>query len=373
MQHSEQLEHCHVEGDQRQSCRGQAWLCETAFKEGRQPISCTCNRSHSVLYTHGSHRHPGTDVIVHGVGAARALPKLHSGTPNYLLYLEPPHNLEFTSAPGFSGLVGFRRPAHRGDSERVWHPWCSFGDVQRELRQWKYDRTRDSIGVWVSNCDGYPTIWRTSVIDALLASGLNVISYGDCRRNTPKRLWGERVHGPDGVSAHCRRHRLMLAVENNACRDWISQNLCQAVAACGAIPIIKSAWDPSAGALLPDYRALYGDSLPLVNASQPGWLAEVRELMLNDTAYHLKVASSRHAFGEAKGGRGGPATDGEPGNVHCQWVESQREPQPGGAQWSQCACPRGHRSEFDFLGNQSSWPPPKLAERWLPTCLTAAA
>ena len=185
------------------------------------------------------------------------------------------------------------------------------------------------------------------MIDALVRSGLDVRSYGECRRNVPKSLWGER-----GGGAQCRTHRLMLAVENNACRDWVSHNLCQAVG-CGAIPIVKSIWGESG--LLPDYRALYGD-LPLVNASQSGWLDEVHLIMTNTTYYHQK-------WQKALGPRRRPAAD--PGNFHCQWhgIPRRAAPGPVEASWQQCACPSGTRAEYEESRGDV---------RWLPNCDTAS-
>ena len=209
-----------------------------AFHNGLGNLTCTCNSSHTVLYSHGVDTEVATsaDVTIYGVGASEEAPLVNRGgsSAKFLLYLEPPHNLEFTSAPSFEGLVGFRRP-EPGETLGTWYPWCPHQSLWRGVRAWQYEpRRRNDIGIWISNCDGYPEHWRTSVIDLLLASGLPVNSYGLCRRNSPKEYWDARVGStgttrdlPDGSPGLCRRHRLMLAVENNACRDWVSRNLCQ--------------------------------------------------------------------------------------------------------------------------------------------------
>ena len=253
-----------------------------AFYKGLENLRCTCNSSHVVVYSHGadSEAAASADVTIHGVGAGEGVPKVNRSisSSKFMLYLEPPHNLEFTSAPGFDGLVGFRRP-EPGLTLGTWFPWCSHQSLWRGVRAWQYDPIRrNDIGVWVSNCDGYPEHWRTSVIDLLLASGLPVNSYGLCRRNAPKEYWDARIDFPvatrdlpDGSPGLCRRHRLMLGVENNACRDWVSRDLCQVVDECGAIPIIKSIWHN--GQMLPDYTSLCACgrwSLPLLSIPRLG-------------------------------------------------------------------------------------------------------
>ena len=216
----------------------------------------------------------------------------------------------------------------------------------------------------------YNEIWRTSVIKELVKTNLNVISYGLCSRNTRQSKWHLTVM----TSTECRRHRIMLAVENNACRDWISQNLCNAVSHCGAIPIIKSIWGN--GMLMPDYKALYGN-FPYINASHPGWLDEVKKIMRNDTYYVEKLTKWKKK----------PASH-IPTNFHCQWHEMKSDkkqvlpyfnssiqvaPFPrdkgpynwrnfhdetglitnrkNGMQWQQCVCPQGHR----YLNQKSKW------------------
>lgn len=212
----------------------------------------------------------------------------------------------------------------------------------------------------------YNEIWRTSVIKELVKTNLNVISYGLCSRNTRQSKWHLTVM----TSTECRRHRIMLAVENNACRDWISQNLCNAVSHCGAIPIIKSIWGN--GMLMPDYKALYGN-FPYINASHPGWLDEVKKIMRNDTYYVEKLTKWKKK----------PASH-IPTNFHCQWHEMKSDkkqvlpyfnssiqvapfPRDKGPynwrnfhdetglitnrKWQQCVCPQGHR----YLNQKSKW------------------
>lgn len=107
--------------------------CEGSRREVyrlRTTTRCRCNATHAVAYA--AHHNASADAAVYVVGAGMSLPRVATSkaSTNFLLYMEPPHNLEFTSAPGFDGLVGFRRPA--GGGVGVWHPWCGY----RQL--WEY-------------------------------------------------------------------------------------------------------------------------------------------------------------------------------------------------------------------------------------------
>lgn len=99
--------------------------------------------------------------------------------------------------------------------------------------------------------------------------------------------------------AECQRHRLMLAVENSQCVDWLSQNLIQALK-CGAIPILYQIGG------LPDYRSLYG-IFPHINASQPGWHQRVQAVMRNDSYYKALLREAAGGHGGGWGGDRSPA------------------------------------------------------------------
>lgn len=182
---------------------------------------------------------------------------------------------------------------------------------------WRHDASRNDVGIWISNCAGYNRLWRTSVISRLVESGLRVASYGECHKTVPPELRATALNQgmrlPSGDPGYCHSHRVMLAVENNACSDWVSDNLCQALQ-CGAIPIIKSVW--SNGSLLPDYQALYGDAIEhlVINASRPGWLSELRRIMSDDTHYQRRHrAWVQHGAEALAAGR----ARADPGNWHC--------------------------------------------------------
>ena len=362
--------------------------CEGSRREvyrQHRNATCRCNATHGVTYT--SEPDVAADVAVHVVGGIDDLPSITSipaSTQNFLLYMEAPHNLNFASAPGFDGVVGFRRPA--GAEAAVWHPWCSHEQAWSYPAAWQLDLSRDDVGVWLSNCQGYNELWRTSVIDALIGSGLKVSSYGDCRKTVAPELrataLGLGMHSRDGQRGYCWRHRVMLAVENNACHDWISDNLCQALQ-CGAIPVIKSIW--SHNMPTPDYQAIYGDEISalVVNASRPGWLTEVRALMTNDTEYALRHQRWVEWARAVLAGRSRrPRAD--PGNWHCQWYRAvaaaaRARSAPavlgrGGSQaphatWQNCSCPAGATVRQDFAEERSG-ANAKLRHRSLPTCAT---
>eukprot|EP00966_Prymnesium_polylepis_P205948 4772371-Prymnesium_polylepis.1 len=69
----------------------------------------------------------------------------------------------------------------------------------------------------------------------LLFSGLNVMSMGHCLGNANQKGL-LTLHNDNGYNV-CKKHRIMLAVENHICDDWISPNFNHALQ-CGAIPIV---------------------------------------------------------------------------------------------------------------------------------------
>ena len=131
---------------------------------------------------------------------------------------------------GFSGSVSFSRSATITRS--LVEPMAVYRSGQALPVE---PESRRSIGVWVNNCES-PT--RTRIIDSLLRSGLAVESYGSCRYNMGEAGRG-LVLGDDNLGTRCRKHRLMLAVENEAC-PILSLATRQSVRDCGAIPIIAT-------------------------------------------------------------------------------------------------------------------------------------
>lgn len=156
------------------------------------------------------------------------------------------------------------------------------------------------VGVWVDNCEPR---FRTSIIQQLQqAAGIRVESFGRCHFNLNPRLQGSLRLDPESRGVQrCRRHRLMLAIENHLCTDWVSPNLRNAIS-CGAIPIVRGA--PG----VPMY-ARFG-AMPHVDVARPDWLSEVRKIMHNDSHY-LSILNQWRT--------GAPPPPEADGWYHCQW------------------------------------------------------
>ncbi len=259
------------------------------------------------------------DVLVHqayGNIAHAFEPPRGNRTRHLFFTLEPPAHLPFTSLNGFTGTMSFRTDA------TVWRPHV------RASKVWKVGRDaaasvvpaeRRTVGVWVDNC---APRFRTSVIEQLLqAADIHVESFGRCHFNLNQSSQGLRLLGDPRGQLRCHRHRLMLAIENHVCTDWVSDNLQNAVE-CGAIPIVRSA--PG----VPLY-ARFG-AMPHVDVARPDWLSEVREIMRNDSHY-LNLLKQWRAVAPS------PKVDGW---YHCQW-HSQRllHGRPGRRRisWNACA------------------------------------
>lgn len=235
-----------------------------------------CNSTHSVNYR-VAQPHMRTDaansIHVYRVQSNDFAPvPVKRAAPHVLFLLEMSPHLSFAEAEGFSGTVEVSR---RGE---VWRPWFNPRALWEAGRQLRFEpTTRTNVGVWVDNCM-MPT--RNRIIDQLMNSGLPVASYGRCKGNMGTRFIGERLQSGSPVAiAECRRHRVMLAVENKRCPGWISSDLKHALVECGAIPIIHTVSG------LPDYWGDVG-GFPAINASQPGWLRKVMKVLHNDTFYH---------------------------------------------------------------------------------------
>ena len=133
------------------------------------------------------------------------------------------------------------------------------------------------------------------MIDALVRTNLNVRSYGPCRK-TPN-VEGSLRLDVEGLVPDCRRHRFMLAIENEVCEDFVGRNLLLALQ-CGAIPIVQTVGG------IPDYRGLFGP-LPMIDVNRRGWLSKLHRLMTDDVHHsrwvrrRLQRYQSWHAEREA--------------------------------------------------------------------------
>ena len=244
-------------------------------------------------------------------------PNPENSTGHLIWGIEPGAHLGFDRVVGFGGAVSFSRSATITASliepMRLYH-------LGQRLRA---DPRRKTIGVWVDNC-GSP--WRDRIIDTLLHSGLAVESYGKCRYNMGDLGREVRTDDVEGTR-RCRKHRLMLAVENEACPDYVTHGLQEMLKNCGAIPLIATIDG------LPKYEELIG-SFPLVNASRPGWLTTARRIMLDDTYYSEFVASVQK---RAAPSTAALAAEAKPRHLHCQWHDARAAELPARTfRWEQC-------------------------------------
>ena len=126
------------------------------------------------------------------------------------------------------------------------------------------------------------------------------------------------------------------------------------------------------------YAALYGDELAalVVNASRPGWLAEVRRLMSDDAYYERRIRAWVRAARARLADRS-LRPRAEPPNYHCQWLLAVEEAARHGgagraeARWPPCACPAGNRADLPHRENRTA--EALLRDRWLPACETPSA
>ena len=132
----------------------------------------------------------------------------------------------------------------------------------------------------------------------------------------------------------------MLAVENNACEGFVTNNVDNALTLCGAVPIIRTAPGPSGP--LPDYDGL---RFPRVNASEAGWLELVGRLVQDDSFYVAWLElSKQEAAGDERGLAATPSAlpaDGRrPVDVaryfNCQWYDPRLSAPPRTIAWAPC-------------------------------------
>lgn len=213
---------------------------------------------------------------------------------------------------GFVGVVGFSLGGD-GPVAPMYPPTL----VRRASLRLRFEpRKRSRVGIWINNCGPR----RAALADLLLGSGLRVESYGKCRHNTTEGLahWQKvgRLHEANNnpndetyqALGACRRHRVILAEENELCPGYYTWDLLNAINLCGAIPIIFTVDG------LPDYEAELGP-FPHVNATKRGWLQEVSRIVLDDDYYRDMLAGFQNQTLPPPPGAGFE----ERGDFHCQW------------------------------------------------------
>ena len=230
-----------------------------------------CNATHGVEYMH---RLPleGEPAIVSFFNPTPnnvrdALAAIKKARPRLYVEFEPPVHARVKQAQVLLGVDGQMTYARRA---MVHYPYFTPAQLwaaalNPTAAALGFESRLPAIAVFVSNCRGH----RAEAID-WLRQRFEVHSYGACRRggNTSGILSERRQSVEGGYAPECLRYRAVVAIENNACEDYVSEKLLEAVR-CGAVPIVRTVKG------LPDYKSLYG-SLPVLDAVELGGAFEVR-------------------------------------------------------------------------------------------------
>lgn len=241
-----------------------------------------CNATHGVEY---AHRLPkdGEPAIVSFFNPSpahvrEALEAVANARPRLYLEFEPPVHARVPQAQVLRAVDGQMTFAKRAlvhypyvSAKQLWSaalsPEVRVGFEERQL----------AIAVFVSNCRGH----RAEAID-WLRQRFEVHSYGSCKHggNTTGIDSKRRQRREGGHFPECLRYRAVLAIENNACEDYVSEKLLEAVR-CGAVPIVRTVKG------VPDYGRLFGP-LPLLDAATLDTAFEV----------HLRTVLTRRSVWE---------------------------------------------------------------------------
>jgi len=284
-----------------------------------------CNSTHGIVYLAGGGQFEADYYVRHAHLGSSPWPEVPHGQrnrTNFLHFVEAPAHFEGPPlAHGYQGFVANTREA------TIWRPLITLANVHEAVRGLAFNPSRDTIGIWTDHC--YPHT-RRGLISELVASNMPVRSFGRCRHNTgllgtpSHHTMYSRLERPED---DCRSNRIIVAIENNNCVDWVSDNLLAALR-CGAIPLLYQING------LPDYASLYGP-FPHINASRLGWQQEVEQVMRNDSYYHellhryKKLQRAASATSAAISASAGGATTRAPstsiahgdGSYHCAWYD----------------------------------------------------
>ena len=210
-----------------------------------------CNATHGVEYTHRLPK-DGEPAIVSffnpsSTSVRTALAAVANARPRLYFEFEPPVHARVPQLQVLKGVDGQMTYARRAlvqypymTASQLWATALAPPTLQG------FDERLPAIAVFVSNCRGH----RAEAID-WLQKRFQVHSYGACRHggNTSgvKSTRRQRVEG--GHFPECLQYRAILAIENNACEDYVSEKLLEAVR-CGAVPIVRTYKG------LPDYNLI---------------------------------------------------------------------------------------------------------------------
>ena len=281
-----------------------------------------CNATHGVEY---EHRLPldGEPAIVSffnpsASNVREALAAVAKARPRLYFEFEPPVHARVPQPQVLLGVDGQMTYARRA---MVHYPYFTPTQLWSAARQPAESRgfheRLPAVAVFVSNCRGH----RAEAID-WLRRRFDVHSYGACKHggNTSDVGSGRRQRIEGGHFPECLRYRAVLAIENNACEDYVSEKLLEAVR-CGAVPIVRTFKG------LPNYKSLYGP-LPLLDAEN---LDDKFETLLRSVLTQRRVWESylpSHSPGLAPPPAQIAALDSP--NPHCQLIDAAARFQRGG-------------------------------------------
>ena len=273
-----------------------------------------CNSTHGVEY---EHRLPddGEPAIVSffnpsAASVRDALAAVANARPRLYLEFEPPVHARVPQQTVLRGVDGQMTYARRAlvqypyfTAKQIWSAALNIDSTRG------FEKRLPAIAVFVSNCRGH----RAEAID-WLRQRFEVHSYGACKHGgnltgieTSRRQRIEGGHFPE-----CLHYRAILAIENNACEDYVSEKLLEAVR-CGAVPIVRTFKG------LPDYAGLFGP-FPVLDAEKldVAFEARLRDVLTNREAWEKYIP----ALTPRQAPDANVLAALTPRNPHCQLIEA---------------------------------------------------
>ena len=284
------------------------------LSQPRHVAIARCNATHGVEY---EHRLPddGEPAIVSFFSPSAshvrdALAAVANARPRLFFDFEPPMHSRVPQAQVLRGVDGQMTYARRA---LVHYPYLSAAQLWsaalKPTASQGFDERRPAIAVFVSNCRGH----RAEAID-WLRQRFDVHSYGACRHggNTTGLASERRQRVEGGHFPECQHYRAILAIENNACEDYVSEKLLEAIR-CGGVPIVRTFKG------LPDYRSLFGP-LPLLDAEvlDEAFESRLRAVLTQRDAWERYMPSRRPSLAADSNAIAARAVR----NPHCQLIDT---------------------------------------------------
>ena len=276
-----------------QPCRRACSLGQVGCTTRQGSVIGRCNATHGVEYAHRLPR-PGEPAVV---SFNMPSPKHVEAVLAAIADARPRLYFEFEAAgharvprdtilKGVDGMMSFQRDA------LVPYPYLSASQLwETSLRRPErgFHERRPAVAAFVSNCGSR---YRNEVVEFLRNASIEVHSYGACYR--PRRAQQDggansstfdarefrKSQGfESGVKPECLHYRAILAVENSACTDYVTEKLIQVVG-CGAVPIVRTVNG------LPDYNGLYG-RFPMLDGARldAAFASSVRQVLTDQRTF----------------------------------------------------------------------------------------